>query len=78
LKKRATLLTQESDLPVDLTFHGVSASLILEFAEKIVKPYYAGNLNAAFQDLVHKALAEQAFVLSHITHTRTSKETCSH
>ena len=74
MKKRATVLVLENDLPIDLTFHGVSASLVKEFANKIVKPYYGGNLNAAFQDLIHKALAEQDFVLSHITHIRTSAE----
>jgi hypothetical protein len=28
-------------------------------------------MNAAFQDLIHKALTEQDFVLSHITHIRS-------
>ena len=46
--------------------HGINT----DFAEKIVHPYYKGNLNAAIQDLLHKALAEQDFVLSHITHVR--------
>lgn len=71
MKKRATVLSIQSDLPVDLTFHDVSASLVAEFAEKIVKPYYDGNLNAAIQDLLHKTLSEQDFVLSHITHIRS-------
>jgi hypothetical protein len=35
------------------------------------QPYYRGNLNAALQDLMHKALAEQEFVLSHISAVRT-------
>jgi alanine-alpha-ketoisovalerate/valine-pyruvate aminotransferase len=55
---------------VDLTFHDVSASLLTEFAEKIVRPYYEGKLNAAIQDLIQKTLAEQDFVFSHITHIR--------
>ena len=63
-------MAQEADLLVDLTFHGVPASLLSEFAEKIVRPYYAGSMNAAVQDLLHKALAEQDFVLSHITHVK--------
>ena len=29
----------------------VPASVLTEFAEKIVRPYYKGNLNAAIQDL---------------------------
>jgi hypothetical protein len=74
MKKRLTVLEAENDFPVDLTFHGVSASLVAEFAEKIVQPYYKGNLNAAFQDLINKALSEQDFVLSHVTHVRNSVE----
>jgi hypothetical protein len=74
MKRKTTLLAVEKDLPVDLTLHNVSASLLAEFAEQIVKPYYHGNLNAAFQDLIHKTLSEQKFVLSHITHIRAKAE----
>jgi alanine-alpha-ketoisovalerate/valine-pyruvate aminotransferase len=70
-RKTALLATRtEDDLFVDLTFHNVSASLLSQFAEKIVKPYYSGNMNVAVQDLLRKALAEQDFFLSHITHLR--------
>ena len=74
MKKRITVLATENDLPVDLTFHGVPASLLSEFAEKIVRPYYSGNMNAAIQDLIKKTVSEQDFVLSHITHVRNSVE----
>lgn len=74
MTKKTALLAAEQDLLVDLTFHSVPASLISEFAEKIVRPYYNGNMNAAVQDLIKKALAEQDFVLSHITHVRNSVE----
>jgi hypothetical protein len=70
MKKKTELLTTEYDLLVNLTFHNVPASLLTEFAEKIVRPYYKGNLNAALQDLMHKALAEQDFVLNHINAIR--------
>ena len=70
MKKKLAVLATEDDLLVDLTFHNVPASLLAEFAEKIVRPYYAGNMNAAIQDLIHKTLAEQDFLLSHITHIR--------
>ena len=70
MKKLAVLAT-EYDLLVDLTLHNVPASLLAEFAEKIVRPYYAGNMNAAIQDLIHKAISEQDFFLSHITHIRS-------
>jgi hypothetical protein len=70
MKRKTQVLAVEDDLLVDLTFHSVPASLLTEFAEKIVKPYYGGSMNAAVQDLIVKALAEQDFVLSHITHLR--------
>ncbi len=72
MKKRTQVLELEDELLVDLTFHRVPASLLAEFAEKIVKPYYRGNMNAAIQDLLHKTLAEQDFILSHITHFRSA------
>jgi len=71
MKRKTAVLATEEDLLVDLTFHNVPASLLAEFAEKIVRPYYGGNMNAAIQDLLHKTLADHAFVLSHITHVRS-------
>ena len=73
MKKKTRMLALEDDLLVDLTFHSVPASLLSEFAEKIVRPYYSGNINAAIQDLLHKTIAEQDFVLSYITHIRSAK-----
>ena len=70
MRRKSQTQIIENDLLVDLTFHSVPASLLTEFVEKIVKPYYAGNMNAAIQDLIQKTLAEQDFVLSHITHIR--------
>ena len=72
MKKKTQELACEDDLLLDLTFHDVSASLLSEFAQKIVRPYYGGNMNVAIQDLLKKALREQDFVLSHITHIRNS------
>ena len=70
MKKRTPTLMTENGFLVDLTFHDVPASLFTEFAEKIVKPYFEGNMNSAIQDLIQKALAEQEFVHSRITHLR--------
>jgi hypothetical protein len=70
LRRKTCALAAEEDLLIDLTFHKVSASLVAEFKEKIVDPYYNGNLNVASQDLISKTLQEQNFVLSHITHIR--------
>jgi hypothetical protein len=73
MKKKTQVLALEDDLLVDLTFHSVPASLLSEFAEKIVQPYYHGNMNAAIQDLLHKTLTEQDFIQSHITHIRSGE-----
>ena len=70
MRRKTLALAAVEDLLIDLTFHKVSASLVAEFNEKIVRPYYNGNLNAAVQDLISKTLQEQDFVLSHITHIR--------
>jgi hypothetical protein len=55
--KKTVALSTEEDLLVDLTFHNVPASLLTEFAEKIARPNYNDNLNAAIQDLINKAIA---------------------
>ena len=73
MKKKTQLLALEDDLLVDLTFHSVPVSLLSEFAEKIVRPYYNGNMNAAIQDLLHKALREQDFIQSYITNIRSGE-----
>ena len=70
MKNKTASLTQRGDIQVDLTLHDVPASLITEFAEKIVRPYYRNSLNAAIQDLINKALSEQEFIYSHITHIK--------
>jgi hypothetical protein len=75
MKKRTANSIMESGFLVDLTFHNVPASLLTEFTEKIVKPYFNGNVNSAIQDLIQKALAEQEFVHSRITHLRNSVDT---
>jgi hypothetical protein len=75
MKKKTMLLTTEEDLSLDLTLHDVPASLVAEFAQKIVRPYYNGNLNAAIQDIINKALSEQDYVYSHITHIRKPTKT---
>jgi hypothetical protein len=66
MKKKTVVLPTEDDLSVDLTFHDVSATLLTEFAEKIVRPYYAGNISEALKDLIRDAIGEEDFVFSHI------------
>ena len=57
-----TELATEEDLLVDLTFHGFSAGMLKEFALKIVKPYFSGNLNQAVRSLMEKAINEETIV----------------
>lgn len=71
MKKEEATIAKEEDLLVSLTMHNFPVSLLTEFAEKIVRSYYRGSFNAAIQDLIRKALAEQDFVQSHITHIKT-------
>ena len=66
--KKIAVLTSEDDLAVDLTLHDFSATLLTEFAEKIVRPYYSGNISKAVKDLMQKAVKEKLFVLSHVKH----------
>jgi len=49
--------------------------LLTEFAEKIVRPCYSGNINTAIKDLIQKAIAEQEFVLSHTSEATNRNNT---
>jgi len=66
MKRKTIVLPTEDDLLVDLTFHDVSATLLTEFAEKIVRPYYSGNMSEALRGIIRKAIREENFVLCHI------------
>jgi hypothetical protein len=69
MKKKFPVLKNiatEDDLLVDLTFHDFPATLLMEFAEKIVRPYYHGNLNQALKELMEKAITEQQLLQNHI------------
>jgi hypothetical protein len=63
---KAAALTTDCDLSVDFILHNFSAILLTEFAEKIVKPYYSGNINEAVKDLMRKAIREEQLILSHV------------
>ena len=49
-------------LLVDLTLHNMSAGMLKEFALKIVKPYFGGNMNKAIRSLMEKAVEEETMV----------------
>ena len=57
-----TELATEKDLLVSLTFHNLPAELLKDFALKIVKPYFGGNLNQALRSLMEKAIQEETIV----------------
>lgn len=57
----------EEDLLVSLTFHNFSAEMLKEFASKVVRPYFGGNMNEAIRCLMEKAIAEEALVRSVMT-----------
>jgi hypothetical protein len=72
MKKKFPVLKNvatEDDLLVDLTFHDFPAALLTEFAEKIVRPYYHGNLNQALKELMEKTITEQQLLQNHIIKT---------
>jgi len=52
----------EEDLLVSLTFHNFSAEMLKEFAQKIVKPYFNGNMNQAIRSLMEKAIQDETIV----------------
>jgi hypothetical protein len=52
----------EKDLLVDLTLHNISAVMLKEFALKIVKPYFDGNMNKAIRSLMEKTVEEETLV----------------
>lgn len=53
-------------LLVTLIFHKMPASLLVEFTKKIAKPYYDGNLNEAFKNLMECALIEEEIFQAHV------------
>jgi hypothetical protein len=58
---QAEIAAQE-DLQVSLTLHNFSAEMLKEFAQKIVKPYFGGNINQAIRNLMEKAITEETMV----------------
>lgn len=67
MKRKNALIVTEDDLLVDLAYHNIPPSLLIKFSERIVRPRYGGNLTAAIQDLLQKALLEQEPIQVRIT-----------
>ena len=55
-------MVSQEDLLVSLTLHNFSAEMLKEFAIKIVKPYFGGNVNEAIRKLMEKTIAEEMLV----------------
>ena len=77
MKKKLSVLPIEDDLTVDLTFHEVPASLLTDFAEKIAKPFYCGNITNAIKDLMEQVITEREFILSHVRFMNSGFEASS-
>ena len=45
-----------------MTLRNISADLLKEFALRIVKPYFGGNMNRAIISLMKKAVEEETIV----------------
>ena len=54
-----TEIATENDFLISLTLHNFSTEMIKEFARKIVKPYFGGNLNQALRTLMENAINEE-------------------
>jgi len=52
----------EQDLLVSLKLHNFPAELLREFAVKIVKPSFKGNINEALRNLMQRAIDEETLV----------------
>ncbi len=59
---KQTEIATEEDILVSLTFHNFSAKMLKEFAQKIVKPYFGGNMNQALRSLMEKSINEETIV----------------
>ena len=63
-------MATEKDLLVSLTFHNFSAEMLKEFAIKIAKPYFNGNMNQAVRSLMEKAINEETIVTQTIIESK--------
>jgi hypothetical protein len=57
----------EEELNVSLTFHNLPAEMLKEFALKIVKPFFHGNMNEAIRSLMQKAIDDETIVAQTIS-----------
>jgi hypothetical protein len=65
-EKQVTLFVQKNeynkvkdDMLVHITIYNVPASLVKEFTQEVVRPFYPRGISDAIQDLMRKAILEQ-------------------
>jgi hypothetical protein len=62
---KSKTLTQE-DILIDFTLHKFSVNLLSKFTQKIVNPYYNGNLKKALKELLTNSIKDEELYLKHI------------
>ena len=62
--KKNTRLNKE--ILIDFTLHKFSVTLLSQFTQKIVNPYYNGNFNKAVTELLANSIREEELFLKQI------------
>lgn len=55
------------DLLVSLTIYNVPESLLRQFSQNVIKPYYPGGVSDAIKDLMQKAVNEKQQAVTQTT-----------
>jgi len=61
-KQLLSALKRTGEFQVDVTIRSLKSDILLDFLDRIVKPYYLGSLAAAIEDLMRKTAADEEFV----------------
>jgi hypothetical protein len=57
----------DDDLLVSLTIYDIPASLLRQFSQNVIKPYYPGGVSDAIKDLMRKAANEKQQAVTQTT-----------
>jgi hypothetical protein len=60
-------LSDDGDLLVSLTIYDIPASLLRQFSQNVIKPYYPGGVSDAIKDLMRKAANEKQRAVTQTT-----------
>ena len=58
MNKKSIIFTKK-DMLIDFTIHQFSVTLLSQFTQKIVNPYYNGNFNKALRELLDNSIKEE-------------------